>query len=275
MRKIRILKVLVIQEFRILILRFLSTPIVLRILGDIPRDLLDAKRGFSFNFNENGELELISRISKVSNERSIVFDVGANVGDYSQALLDLNYQGQIHLFEIDSYLSNLLATKFQKQPKLIVNNFGLSNFEEQRQFRIFIKHRGANSLLNVDHKHLETIESTALLVTGDSYCKLNSVKRILLLKLDIEGWERFALQGLNQILIENRVDVVSWEYGYVTADSGWTTRNFYDYFESLGYVCGVLRKNGVDFGSWNYGLNDWKSGPNFIACLPPFVDILK
>lgn len=266
---------LLIHLIRKLIFRLFSTKFFLQILGDIPRDLLDHQRGFSYDFFENGEFELIKRVKLMSKQTSVIFDVGANVGDYTQLFLDLKYDGQIHLFEIDNSLNEILNSKFENRPNLHINNFGLSDVEELRSFNSIPDYRGANSLFDVKYSHLKTVKSQATLMTGDSYCDRNSIDTIMLLKMDIEGWEKFALNGFKLKLKSQKIDICTWEYGYVSAESGWTTRNFYDFFESFGYVCGVLRKDGVDFRPWHYGLNDWKSGPNFLACLPHLVSSLK
>ena len=110
------------QRIRLLILRFLASKFMLRVLGDVPRDLLDIKRGFSYVFEENGELELIRKICSLGEPASVIFDVGANIGDYSQAFLDSQCAGKIHLFEIDSALTNQLNLRFHRNSRVIVNN---------------------------------------------------------------------------------------------------------------------------------------------------------
>jgi FkbM family methyltransferase len=239
-------------------------------LGDVPRDLYDRKRGFSYVFEKNGELSVIKKVTELSDADSVVFDVGANIGEYSQTFLDLNYLGSLHLFEIDSELNKSLAAKFAESPNVILNEFGLSNTKEVRDFNRFINYTGANSLFPIVHRHLETARTFAELNIGDEYCAQLNLKKILFMKLDVEGWERFVLEGLQKKLVKKEIEIISWEYGYVSAEAGWTTKDFYGFFESMGYICGVIRAHGVDFRDWDYSLNDWKSGPNFLACLPKY-----
>jgi hypothetical protein len=117
--------------------------------------------------------------------------------------------------------------------------------------------------------------SLAEVKTGDSYCDEAGIDRINFLKIDVEGWERFTLEGFSRMLNQNRIDALTWEYGYTTAETHWTTRDFYQYLQDKGYVCGVVRKQGVDFRPWGYDLNDYTSGPNFFACLPVYKDFFS
>jgi len=269
------IRALAVLRIRLLILRFLASKFMLRVLGDVPRDLLDVKRGFSYVIEENGELELIRKVCSLSEPASVIFDGGANIGDYSQALLDSQFAGKIHLFEINSTLIDQLKLRFYRNSRVIVNNLGLSNVQEVRKFIRWTDYSGGNSLHKINYAHLSGVESLATLENGDSYCQSRLIDRVLFLKLDIEGWERYALTGFDQMFRSKNIDIVSWEYGYVSAEAGWTSRDFFKYFESLGYACGVIRKMGVHFQKWDYSLNDWKSGPNFVACLPEFIGALE
>jgi hypothetical protein len=42
-------------------------------------------------------------------------------------------------------------------------------------------------------------------------------------------------------------------------------KDFFKFFESLGYEVGVLKPAGVIFQSFHYRLNDFDSGPNYVA----------
>ena len=42
-------------------------------------------------------------------------------------------------------------------------------------------------------------------------------------------------------------------------------RDFYDMFERHGYAVGAIKPRGVAFLKWSYELNDFLSGPNYVA----------
>jgi hypothetical protein len=52
-------------------------------------------------------------------------------------------------------------------------------------------------------------------------------------------------------------------------------RDFYKLFNEYGYAIGRLTKKGVSFEPWNYKMNDFKSGPNYIAVKKDDAEIIK
>jgi FkbM family methyltransferase len=240
-------------------------------LTSLARDYMHKIRGFSYEFSENGELEIIAKVSeRFSN--LVFFDVGANVGDFTaQLLLQSKGEASGHLFDLDQNLAIKLEQRFINS-KVRVNNFGLSNSYETINYSRFPDFPAANSLLEVEFGHLRKETHQTLVRTGDDYCNELSISRINFVKIDVEGWERYALEGFSQMLLHHRIDAMSWEYGYTTAETHWTTRDFFTFFETKGYVCGVIRKSGIEFLPWSYDMNDYTSGPNYFACLPMHKD---
>ena len=153
-----------------------------------------------------------------------------------------------------------------------MNNFGLSNRNEQISYSRFPDFPAVNSLLAIEFAHLTKVMAQAEVRTGDSYCADLNIERINFLKIDVEEWERFTLDGFGGMFSRNLIDILTWEYGYTTAETHWATRDFYEFLQEKGYACGMVRKRGVDFKPWNDDLNDYTSGPNFFACLPEHKD---
>lgn len=268
-RMLRALFDLVFLQFSKAVLRVADVVWPRRYFTQLARDFIHRARGFSYDFSQNGEEELIQRVAAKFDHLTF-FDVGANVGDYSASLIKACGDSAFgHLFDLDPRLITQLSQRFNES-NVHVNNFGLSNRNEQMDFSYFPDFPAVNSLLAVDFSHLRKEIAQAEVRTGDYYCTQMGVDRINFLKIDVEGWERYTLEGFDRMLSENRIDLLTWEYGYTTAETHWTTRDFYRFLEEKGYVCGVIRKEGVDFRDWDYDLNDYTSGPNFFACLPPY-----
>jgi FkbM family methyltransferase len=270
----RVLKLvfnLFFNQFSKLVLRTADVVWLQRFLSPLARDFIHRARGFSYDFSHNGEFELIQKIV-FKFQNLVFFDVGANIGDYSSKILSHSgYRASGHLFDLDSELNRQLTLRFNGL-NVKVNNFGLSNRNESVRYSHFPDFPAVNSLLSIDFAHLNKEISLTEVKTGDFYCEETGIDRINFLKIDVEGWERFTLEGFSRMLEQNRIDALTWEYGYTTADTHWTTRDFYEYLQDKGYVCGVIRKGGVDFRKWNYDLNDYTSGPNYFACLPSYKD---
>jgi len=239
------------------------------IMGRLARDYLYRVRGFSYEFSENGELELIERLtSKFCT--LVFFDVGANKGEFTSEILKrMDRFAQGHLFDLDNELIKELNVNFPGE-NIVINNFGLSNADESITYFRFPEFPAVNSILEIDFGHLESEKTRAEVRAGDSYFSECGVQRVNFLKIDVEGYERFVLEGFSKTLDARKIDALSWEYGYSTAETHWTTRDFFKFLEEKGYLCGVIRKKGVVFLPWSYELNDYTYGPNFFACLPEF-----
>lgn len=83
--------------------------------------------GRSFKFNKNGEALLVNALPKDSTK--IVFDVGANIGNWSKLALDALPEATIHSFELSSETFKTLHARFSENKRCTLNDRGLSNQE--------------------------------------------------------------------------------------------------------------------------------------------------
>jgi tRNA1(Val) A37 N6-methylase TrmN6 len=85
------------------------------------------------SFNSNGEKVFIENLFKTfkTSGGKIIFDIGANVGEYSSMLLDAarmhKVEIEIHLFEPTKSCFEALSKKFEARKNIVLNNFGISN----------------------------------------------------------------------------------------------------------------------------------------------------
>ena len=75
----------------------------------------------------------------------ILFDIGANVGQWTKLALNINNNINIHCFEPNYYAFNkLIQNNFPSN--VICNNFGLSSIKGEKDLYIFENGSGLNSL---------------------------------------------------------------------------------------------------------------------------------
>lgn len=101
--------------------------------------------------------------------------------------------------------------------------------------------------------------------TGDGYCLDHSVAFVDFLKVDVEGAEHMVLQGFHEMLKKNAVRVVQFEYGYTNGDAKFLMRDFFRFFDLYGYNLARIRKRKIQFTDFSYSMNDFESGPNYLA----------
>lgn len=233
------------------------------------------KEGFSYDFGKNGEQWLLKKLEPL--DFKTVFDVGANVGGWSRQAAGHFRDARIHAFEISA--STLAKLRKNAPPVVTVNGFGLSDADQEIEYKDYGRNQPVNTILTNSQFHddagLKAKTLTTSVRRGDGYCDENGVDAIDFLKIDVEGAEIMVMRGFLDRLSRKAVRLVQFEYGYTSADASFLMRDYYAFFEELGYQVGVLRDGGVRFGPWNYYLNDFCSGPNYIAVRKDDRDLIK
>lgn len=170
-----------------------------------------------------------------------VFDVGANVGDWTGLALSTPNLGlTIHCFEPSAAtFQRLLARKFP--PNVTRNNFGMSSAAGEMTLHVFENGSGINSLYwrtgLEDGWGLETQqrEETVRLETIDSYCRQHSVQTIDFLKVDVEGHELEVFKGASEMLALGSIKRIQFEYGGCNIDSRVLLKDFFEFFAPFSY----------------------------------------
>lgn len=232
--------------------------------------------GFSYNFKNNGEEVLLRALPKFSTHT--VFDVGANIGEWTLTALSHYPNANIYAFELSEDTFKTLNKNLHSQNRVKMVNQGLSN----EAGRIFYKDYGVNSGNNTIlggadfHDHdIAPIKKNGVLNTGDIYCADNGIETIELLKIDVEGAEHLVLKGFIDMLTNGSIKVIQFEYGYTHADAKFLIKDFYELLEPLGYLMGPLKPSGVLFMPFDYGLNGFNSGPNYVAVHRSEINLIE
>tara|TARA_B110000259_G_scaffold83405_1_gene97359 strand:- start:57 stop:896 length:840 start_codon:yes stop_codon:yes gene_type:complete len=221
---------------------------------------------FSYVFEKNGEKNIIKKLKKQNFK--IIFDVGANRGDWTSVALNFFESAFVHSFELSPNTFKKLSQNIVNK-RAILNNFALSNTEGKIKYNDYgEEYDTINTILHntaIWDKTKSHEIKDALVTRGDNYCKTNNIKSIDFLKIDVEGSEHMVLEGFTDLLSKKAIKVIQFEYGYANADVHFLMRDFFKFFERFGYIIGKLTKNGVIFSDFDYKLNDFNSGPNFVA----------
>ncbi len=235
---------------------------------------IDVLRGYSYDFEKNGERELLSRLS--SSGFKVVFDVGCNVGEWSATAVRYFPDARIHCFELSESTFNTLAENL-KGPNFLLNNMGMGAKDAVVEYKDYGDNSKVNTLLVDATYHDQKIDfqiKRSTVRAGDSYCKEKNIEKIDLLKIDVEGADHLVLEGFAQLLQKQGIRVIQFEYGYTHGDAKFLMRDFYRLFESHGYVVGRVQKGGIAFEDWTYKHNDFRSGPNYVAVRKDDLEML-
>jgi FkbM family methyltransferase len=234
---------------------FVKTNIIKKTIRKIGLKLFNiVENNENHNLYENGEENFLNLLFKYyNNKQMVVFDIGANVGEYTQLVdkksKENNIDMQIHSFEPTKYCFDILKEKFQNKDNIFLNNFGLSDSECEATIYSDSKGSGLTSLYqrNLDHYGISFNETeTIKLKTLEAYIKRNNIEHINFLKIDIEGHELKAFQGLKKYLNGDFIDFIQFEYGGTSLDAKISLLDMYMLFKKNGFLIGKIMKNGVE-----------------------------
>lgn len=209
--------------------------------------LKQAVNGFLSNFNLRLSYFDRSRPRYVKATQSLgvnlIFDIGANNGQFALSILEHGFQGEIISFEPTSQAYEQLKKKAKKFPNWKIHERAAVG-EKCGNVTINIAGNSAasSSILAMGKAHEEADpkanfigSETVKLITLDSVFKnYVSSRSKCLLKIDVQGYEEHVLQGAAESI--QRVDVVKLECSLVSLYEGDKTFEFYfDFFEKRGF----------------------------------------
>jgi FkbM family methyltransferase len=145
----------------------------------------------------------VKRMEILRDQRiSLVLDVGANAGQYAEAIRANGFQGKIISFEPTSEAFVALNGKTARDESWSCEKLALSDADEDRAINVSAN-SWSSSLLPMADKHLKSAPDSSFVgaeVVGTS--RLDTVSSRLLhdndrifLKLDVQGHELWALRG--------------------------------------------------------------------------------
>ncbi len=134
---------------------------------------------------------------------STVFDIGGYEGDWSDEII-CKYNSNIFIFEpIPNYYINI-KNRFKDNSKVKIFNFGLSNKQGKEKFSLnenaSSAHKKSKNSIEVELKKIS------------SFIKNNNIKKIDLMKMNIEGAEYDLIQDLIDNNLINKIDNIQIQF---------------------------------------------------------------
>lgn len=186
------------------------------------------------NTKESGEARILKIIQR-QYPAMIVFDVGANIGDFVEIIIN-NLYHKLYVFEPLRANFKTLQEKFGDDESIILNNVGCSDKSEEIVLWSNWEGAGASTFflkgLEIISKKKQDLYSEKInTITIDDYLANNSsVNGIDFLKIDVEGFEMNVLKGAFRLIEKKEIKFIQFEFGHFHIYS----RNFFlDFWELL------------------------------------------
>jgi len=203
--------------------------------------------------------------------RAVVFDVGANVGDYTDWLLAaMGERAEIWALEPSPSAFEVLQSRLDGRAEVRLRNVGLSDTERGA----LLHSPGPAAKLASLHdqtprlaRHQMSVElrETVQLTTLDRFCASERIGHIDFLKIDAEGHETRVLDGARQMIDAGAVDVIQFEIGAANLVSRSFLRDLFDRLEHRYVINRILRDGFRHVPNYRESHEVFKRATNYLA----------
>lgn len=187
---------------------------------------------------QSGEANFV--LSHFSNaKKGVILDVGANVGNYSKSLRELNQNVEIYCFEPHPLTFKKLLSNVND---LKINSFnvGVGGTDGVLKLYDYANDDGSEhaslykDVIEKIHKG-KSVEHEVTIVTLNAFAIEHKIERVLLLKIDTEGYELNVLKGFEPYITQNKVDLIHFEFNEMNVVSRVFFKDFWDFLPNYDF----------------------------------------
>lgn len=200
----------------------------------------------------NGESRLQQLISSLSDAGSVFIDVGANVGNWSAALVRSGAKGR--LVAVDPLGRNLSCVREKLERLGCGGRFDLCELalsESAGKMKFFTNQdkslSGHDSLLDMRSiGYGESLDSIEVNVeTLDNLAGQLGIAKMLLLKIDVEGNELSVLKGAKGLLARDAIEFIQIEFGHAARAAHVYLHDIVSYVGQYRYDMFIIKPHGL------------------------------
>ena len=210
----------------------------------------------------SGELYIMRKVKEIFGNDICIFDIGANIGDWSKFLIQ-EYQNcsyNLYMFEPSHHAFEQLQKNI---PSAFYHHFFRIGFGDQQGEQILYSDapaQGSASLLMSSAKYAEKI----YIDTIDRFCKEHSIEQIDFLKMDVQGYEYNILQGAQSMLKEGKIGVIQFEFDAPNIDNRIFFKDFWELLTPDYDLYHSLYNGLVKIEAYHYTLENFRC-MNYVA----------
>lgn len=208
----------------------------------------------------------------------VVFDIGANKGDWSAYALSITPDILLYIFEPIPTVFRILKNNIIS-PSATFFNIAVSETNTTKTFFYYDKNLRFSEFSSL-YRRSEDIERilnmmpTAITVSTknlDTICEEQSLSRIDYLKIDTEGAEWEIIRGATGLLANRTISVLQFEYGGNYQDAGTTLEQIYKFLTHYDYsVFRIIPNALIYIDSWDQVLENYQNS-NYIALSNDYI----
>ena len=219
----------------------------------------------------NGEFKIMKLISPYC---YTYVDVGANRGDWTALFLDVakNIQRGF-LIEPSKTSIEYLRTRFKSFTCLEFIDIAAADFDGEQVFFEEIN-MGETSSLVKNFCQAGAKERIVKVKKIDTLAAERGLQTIDFLKIDAEGYDLKVLRGAHQLISQNKIGMIQFEYNSPWALAGSTLADAYTLLEASGYNVFLLKSSGLYQLDYNK-FGEYFNYSNYIAVLKEKMELIS
>lgn len=186
----------------------------------------------------SGEEHFINNhVSKI--RKGVIFDVGANVGNYSKKLRESNPDIEIFCFEPHPVNFQKLQINIA-QLDVTLCNVGVGSTSGKLKLYDYADNDGSShaslykDVIETIHKQ-KAVEHEVEVIALDELAATHSIEKVSLLKIDTEGHEMAVLKGFEQFIRAGKVDLIHFEFNEMNVASKVFFKDFWDFLPEYDF----------------------------------------
>lgn len=198
----------------------------------------------------------------------VVFDVGANTGQYTTELLQsFGNKANIFCFEPNTATFNLLTQKMVGKSNVHCYNLGLSDKDHEA---VLYSNGETSGMASLYDRHLSHADITMMptssvsLTTLGGFCRRLGIDQIDFMKIDVEGHELNVLRGASDM--SKPISFIQFEFGDCNIDSRTYFRDLFEMLSPNYDIFRILHHGLRKIGEYNESLEVFKV-TNYFAAL--------
>lgn len=231
------------------------------------------RNDYTKSLEKNGEFWFLRKLVEQSkNEKNnIFFDVGAFKGHWTFFLNNYSnkhsVKNKIYAFEPTPSTYKHLKINTKTHQNIKVYKKALFSSVKKINFYHQGNEFGTNSFKYEDEKKRIKVETDTI----DNFVSKNKIKKINLVKCDVEGYDFEVIKGAKYSLKNEVINFLQFEYNHRWIDNKVFLKDVFDFVKNKNYKIGKLCSNEIQIiSSWHFELEKFYE-TNFVIINEKFV----
>ena len=209
----------------------------------------------------SGELHIIKQLKNKMKD-GVIFDIGANVGDWSKFVMkeyeDINYQ--LYMFEPSNSSYNKMIQNITPNETIKQYKIGFGDKAETIKIYFDNEAQGSAGAFIKNSKYSENIE----IDTIDNFCQRNNIEKIDFLKMDVQGYEYNILVGAKNMLKNGNIKYIQFEIDEPNIENRIFFKDFWNLLHKDYKIYHSLYNGLIEIQEYHYSIENF-SCMNYLA----------